>query len=181
MTRTSFCCALSVWGAALVWPASAQVSDAVMQDAFRRAIEIVEAHSSYRNIPSVRFWVKVPDGDMGRMAVRAQTVGNPNHVVAIYVCAEKAMYLSESLDPSDPEQLGIVVHEMVHHAQCEAGRYTVDLCPAEREAYRIQAAYYRDLVVRRANGRATASADADLAARALEATGEAACRAARNR
>lgn len=91
------------------------------------------------------------------------------------------MYLSETIDPTDPEQLGIVVHEMVHHAQCEAGRFTSDLCPGEREAYRIQAAYYRSLAARLVNGHAAAAAHLEATARDVEATAEIACRAARNR
>lgn len=170
-------------GAVVALPATAQAaSDETMHLAFQRAIAIVETHSGYRDIPPVRYWVKVPVHDMARMAVRNEAAGDPGLVVAMFVCAERAMYLSETLDPDDPEQLSVVVHEMVHHAQCEAGRFTRDICQAEREAYRIQAAYHRSLADRFTSGGGdTAPGGAEADDLAFAAAGDAACRAARNR
>lgn len=165
---------------ALALPATATAGDTVMHDAFARAIAIVEAHSAYREIPPVRYWVKVPAGDMPRIAIRNQAAGDHRLVVAMFVCQERAMYLSDGLDPADPDQMGIVVHEMVHHAQCEASRFTHDLCPAEREAYRIQAAYFRSLDGL-ANGFGAGPVDGQARAQELEQSAEYACRAARNR
>lgn len=167
----------------LALPVTAHADDARMHEAFRRATEIVESHSHYREIPPVRHWVKVQLGDMARLAIRNDAAGDQRLVVAMFVCQEKAMYLSEALDPDDPEQMAIVVHEMVHHAQCEAGRYTRDTCPAEREAYAIQAAYLRSVERHAMNGRANGSdaAESDNRTRDLERTAESACRAARNR
>lgn len=168
-------------GAALLWPATVQASDSAMQDAFRLAIGIVEEHSQYRKVPPVRFWMKVPDGQMGRIAMRFDTGGDPRDVVAMFVCEDKAMYLSESLDPNDLHQLGVLIHEMVHHAQCEAGRYLKDICMAEREAYRVEAAFHRGLVTLLNIQHPETKAKFETTAQALEATGEMACRAARNR
>lgn len=169
-------------GAALLLPATAHAtSDAAMQEAFRLAISVVEEHSPYRNVPPVRFWMKVPEGQMSRIAMRYDAGGDTRDVVALFVCDDKAMYLSAALDPNDLNQLGVVVHEMVHHAQCEAGRYLKDVCPAEREAYRVEAAFHRSLVTLLGITQPESRARFEATAQALEASGEAACRAARHR
>jgi hypothetical protein len=171
-----------LFGFTLLLPATAQAtSDEAMQAAFRLAISVVEEHSAYRNVPPVRFWMKVPDGQMSRIAMRYDAGGDTRDIVALFVCDDKAMYLSETLDPNDYNQLGVVVHEMVHHAQCAAGRYLKDICPAEREAYRVEAAFHRSLVTLLGIKQPETRAKFEATAQALEATGEAACRAARNR
>ena len=59
-------------------------------------------------------------------------------VVAIYNDQTKTIFLSDKWAGTSPAELSVLVHEMVHHLQNEAGR-TYE-CPAEREklAYEVQ-------------------------------------------
>jgi len=59
-------------------------------------------------------------------------------VVALYNDHTKTIYLSDKWTGTTPSELSVLVHEMVHHLQNEAGT-TYD-CPAEREklAYEAQ-------------------------------------------
>jgi hypothetical protein len=59
-------------------------------------------------------------------------------VVAVYDDQTKTIYLSDKWTGSGPAELSVLVHEMVHHLQNEAG--TTYECPAERErlAYEVQ-------------------------------------------
>src|SRR3954468_11707723 len=59
-------------------------------------------------------------------------------VVALYNDQTKTIYLSNKWAGSTPAELSVLVHEMVHHLQNEAG--TAYECPAEREklAYEAQ-------------------------------------------
>jgi hypothetical protein len=59
-------------------------------------------------------------------------------VVALYNDQTRTIYLSDKWAGSTPAELSVLVHEMVHHLQNEAGiPYE---CPAERErlAYEVQ-------------------------------------------
>ena len=60
------------------------------------------------------------------------------YVVALYDDQTKTIYLSDKWAGSTPAELSVLVHEMVHHLQNEAG--TTYECPAEREklAYEVQ-------------------------------------------
>jgi len=59
-------------------------------------------------------------------------------VVALYNDQTKTIYLSDKWAGSTPAELSVLVHEMVHHLQNQAG--TTFECPAERErlAYEVQ-------------------------------------------
>jgi hypothetical protein len=59
-------------------------------------------------------------------------------VVALYNDQTKTIYLSDKWAGSTPAELSVLVHEMVHHLQNEAG--TTYECPVEREklAYEVQ-------------------------------------------
>ena len=59
-------------------------------------------------------------------------------VVALYNDQTRTIYLSDKWAGSTPAELSVLVHEMVHHLQNEAG--TTYECPAEREklAYEVQ-------------------------------------------
>lgn len=59
-------------------------------------------------------------------------------VVAVYDDRTRTIYLSDDWSGATPAELSVLVHEIVHHLQNEAGyRYE---CPAEREklAYDVQ-------------------------------------------
>ena len=59
-------------------------------------------------------------------------------VVALYNDQTRTIYLSDKWAGATPAELSVLVHEMVHHLQNEAG--TTYECPAEREklAYEAQ-------------------------------------------
>src|SRR5947207_15809257 len=59
-------------------------------------------------------------------------------VVALYNDQTRTIYLSDKWAGITPAELSILVHEMVHHLQNEAGKNYE--CPAEREklAYEVQ-------------------------------------------
>jgi hypothetical protein len=64
-------------------------------------------------------------------------------VVALYNDQTKTIYLSDKWTGTTPSELSVLVHEMVHHLQNEAG--TTFECPAEREklAYEAQDKWLR--------------------------------------
>ncbi|MEP2120713.1 MAG: DUF6647 family protein [Bauldia litoralis] len=68
---------------------------------------------------------------------------SPGAVMGAYDKASHTIYLSETWDGRTPEQLSVLVHEMVHHLQ--ASNETRFACPAERErlAYRAQDEWLR--------------------------------------
>jgi hypothetical protein len=68
---------------------------------------------------------------------------SPGDVVAAYDEASRVIYLTEGWNGRTPEQLSVLVHEMVHHLQASADMRFA--CPAEREvlAYRAQDAWLR--------------------------------------
>lgn len=61
-----------------------------------------------------------------------------SNVIAVYVDGAKTIYLPKTWTGNTPEELSVLVHELVHHAQNSAGlRYA---CAQEREelAYTAQ-------------------------------------------
>lgn len=62
-------------------------------------------------------------------------------VVALYDDASGTIYVAEGWTGGTPAELSVLVHEMVHHLQAEAGMRFA--CPGEREvlAYRAQEAW----------------------------------------
>ncbi|NNU82119.1 hypothetical protein HMH01_16905 [Halovulum dunhuangense] len=62
----------------------------------------------------------------------------PTGIMALYDAEAGAILVSEGWTGGTVAEISIIVHEMVHHLQREAG--TVFACPAERErlAYRAQ-------------------------------------------
>lgn len=67
----------------------------------------------------------------------------PGEVVAAYDDASRTIYLTEGWTGRSPDQISVLVHEMVHHLQASADMRFA--CPAEREllAYRAQDAWLR--------------------------------------
>jgi uncharacterized protein DUF6647 len=76
----------------------------------------------------------------GASAVQDQeaSVAKMRDVVAVYNDQTRTIYLSDKWAGRTPAELSVLVHEMVHHLQNEAG-ITYE-CPAEREklAYEAQ-------------------------------------------
>jgi hypothetical protein len=72
----------------------------------------------------------------------ASTV-SPGDVVGAYDQASRTIYLTEVWNGRTPDQLSVLVHEMVHHLQASANMSFA--CPAEREvlAYQAQDAWLR--------------------------------------
>lgn len=68
---------------------------------------------------------------------------SPGEVMGAYDEDSRIIYLSEGWNGRTPEQLSVLVHEMVHHLQASANMRFA--CPAEREAlaYRAQDAWLR--------------------------------------
>lgn len=63
---------------------------------------------------------------------------DPSEIVALYDHQVGAILVSETWTGQSASELSVLVHEMVHHMQHEAG--TIFACPAEREkmAYEAQ-------------------------------------------
>lgn len=64
-------------------------------------------------------------------------------VMGAYDAASRTIYLADDWKGDTPEQLSVLVHEMVHHLQAANDKRFA--CPAEREklAYRAQDAWLR--------------------------------------
>jgi hypothetical protein len=65
----------------------------------------------------------------------------PGEVAAVYLDAESAIYLADDWTGRTPADLSVLVHEMVHHLQADAGMRFA--CPGAREepAYHAQDAW----------------------------------------
>jgi hypothetical protein len=74
-----------------------------------------------------------------------QTSGvlNRRQAVAVYDDLNETIFLPENWKGDTPAEVSVLVHEMVHHLQNEAG--TTYECPAEREklAYEVQDSWLR--------------------------------------
>jgi hypothetical protein len=59
------------------------------------------------------------------------SAASPGDVMGAYDEASRTIYLTEGWDGHTPDQLSVLVHEMVHHLQASADMRFA--CPAERE------------------------------------------------
>ena len=79
-------------------------------------------------------------GRLGKSGIETKeaSVGQVPETVAVYNDQTKTIYLSDKWTGHTPAELSVLVHEMVHHLQNEAG--TKYECAAEREklAYEAQ-------------------------------------------
>ena len=83
--------------------------------------------------PTIRF--ETPD-TMTSIRYDGGKVGYAN-VVALYDGRSETIYLSEGWDRRDPVDVSVLVHELVHHLQQQAGlNYP---CPQAREALAYEA------------------------------------------
>ena len=94
--------------------------------------------------------VGLGDGDAARPALRLRGVASdrwnisnaelpPIQVVAVYVDDDRMVYLPEDWTGSTPAELSVIVHEMVHHLQNEAGLKFACLEVREDVAFAAQA------------------------------------------
>lgn len=121
--------------AALALPASASADGQAVPDPLVVAVAAWVSEATGLpmpgSLPEIRF---AAPQDMGRLmhaAALSPTGGGAPEVVAFYDTPARAIYLPSGWTGSTPAELSVLVHEMVHHAQAEAGRRFA--CPAERE------------------------------------------------
>lgn len=62
-------------------------------------------------------------------------------VIAIYNLEKRIMHLRHDWAPKGHKNLSVLVHELVHHMQSEAGKKFACRGEMEREAYEVQIAY----------------------------------------
>jgi hypothetical protein len=87
---------------------------------------------------AIRYRGLVPDRAPVTQSDDDAPLGTPTNIVALYDDARKTIYLPHGWRGS-PAELSVLVHELVHHIQNEAGMKFA--CPGEREklAYDAQA------------------------------------------
>lgn len=88
-----------------------------------------------RSFPDI---IAVPAQELVSRRYGQAARADPGEIVALYDDEAGAILVSSSWTGQSISELSVLVHEMVHHMQREAG--TVFPCPAEREklAYRAQ-------------------------------------------
>lgn len=102
--------------------------------------------ATYDDLPAVRFAPPMEMAflhyeaftpDAQRRVVAAYQAASARKVVSVYDVRRQKILLPEGWEGRTPAELSMVVHEMVHHLQAEAGlRYG---CPEEREALAYEA------------------------------------------
>jgi hypothetical protein len=87
--------------------------------------------------------VTVPAGRLVEIRYGFASPVSSGEVVAAYDEASRIIYFTEGWTGRTPDQLSVLVHEMVHHLQASANMRFA--CPAEREvlAYRAQDAWLK--------------------------------------
>lgn len=87
-------------------------------------------------LPSIRFL-----SQNAMRAIRHREFHSANDVVALYEDATETIFLREGWTGQTTAEISILVHEMVHHLQKQAG--LTFACPEAREAqaYAVQAAW----------------------------------------
>jgi hypothetical protein len=129
--------------AAAVHPASASADGQAVPDPLLLAIAAWVSEATDlplpQALPAIRFAAPEEMGHLMRAAALSPTGEGAAEVVAFYDTPGHAIYLPSGWSGATPGELSVLVHEMVHHAQAEAGRRFA--CPAERErqAYDAQA------------------------------------------
>ncbi len=99
--------------------------------------------SDYRSVAAPRYWMELTPKEIDSRA-RADTAHGRSGALAMYECDSHTLVLRADFDFGRVWERSILLHELVHHAQClRKGRYD-DLCAAEREAYALQARFLRE-------------------------------------
>lgn len=100
-------------------------------------------NSDYKTVAAPRYWMELNQEQIDERAGVKTSHGNVA-AVAMYECDSHTLILRSDLDLGRTWEQSVLLHELVHHAQClRRGRYD-DLCAAEREAYALQAKFLRD-------------------------------------
>lgn len=100
----------------------------------------IEQHSPYKDLSAPRFVFELNQEEMRQRSVRA---GFRSFAAAMYNCNDQAMYIPAGTNLALLEPQSVLVHELVHHAQCSSRRAFGDGCDWEREAYAMQAKFVR--------------------------------------
>lgn len=100
-------------------------------------------NSDYKTVAAPRYWMELGQKQIDERA-GIRTGDGKAGTLAMYECDSRTLILRSDLDFSRPWEQSILLHELVHHAQClRHGRYD-NLCAAEREAYALQARFLRE-------------------------------------
>jgi hypothetical protein len=125
----------------------AQAAAQDLPERFREAMRWIETNSHYRNLPPLRTWMELTPEAMNRQALS----NGMRSAFAIYFCNAQSVAVLSRLEDgrainwSRPFSQAILVHEMTHHAQCAAGRFSgLNRCALEKEAYAMQARFLRE-------------------------------------
>jgi hypothetical protein len=129
-------------------PAAAQQQWTV-EKVFPVAISWIERNSTYKNIPPVKYWMELSQDEISARLTREGSA----HVYAeaLYECSSQTLILRKDMKPGNIATWGIIIHELTHHAQCVNGKMGGERCALEREAYSLQAEYYRQTAAAPAN------------------------------
>jgi hypothetical protein len=108
----------------------------------------IEENSGYRSLQPPAYWVDLSKDDV--TALGARFAGRA--ASAMYTCGASTMYMNKDWNIRDVVPSSVLLHELVHHAQCTRGSMMAagailpgDTCAIEREAYALQAKYVHQL------------------------------------
>jgi hypothetical protein len=107
-------------------------------------------NSDYTNLTAPKYWMELAQEQVDERS-RLKTSHRQSGAFAMYECDSQTLILRAGFDFSWTWEQSVLLHELVHHAQClRNGRYD-DLCAAEREAYTLQAKYLRAMAASQVN------------------------------
>jgi hypothetical protein len=108
----------------------------------------IERNSEYRNLPRPFLWTEATD----RYIASLGSGRAAKSAAALYNCWNQAVYFVKGFDQGKLGDQSVLLHELVHHAQCVYDRTARDraaICEREREAYGLQAKFLRYVAERR--------------------------------
>lgn len=101
----------------------------------------IELNSSYRNLKPPRALAEVEPRVIHDLGSRVGYA--PTAAVGAYNCENATVYMIKGRDWNMLGPQSILVHELVHHAQCSTQKVRFIGCEEEREAYVLQAKFLR--------------------------------------
>lgn len=143
------------------------------EHAIENALCWIERHSPYGNLPPPQLWLELHPYHMHQLSAWMPA----GSATALYNCREKAVYFRKGFNQARLGDQSVLLHELVHHAQCVQGQFARDpaaACAREREAYGLQAKFLRYVAGQRPDD--GESAKLVEAAAKLEAGREEVCR-----